>query len=93
VPSIVRAYQLCGVFAELERSIIQERVKAGLATAHVRGKTLGRPRTSPKIEAKSTRVYRIRITHRSNLDGELAKTSTRKKAAIAASTRRISTAC
>jgi DNA invertase Pin-like site-specific DNA recombinase len=45
-------FQLCGVFAELERSIIQERVKAGLERARAKGVTLGRPRTAPKIEAK-----------------------------------------
>jgi DNA invertase Pin-like site-specific DNA recombinase len=45
-------FQLCGVFAELERSIIQERVRAGLERARAKGKTLGRPRTDPKVEAK-----------------------------------------
>ena len=45
-------FQLCGVFAELERSIIQERVRAGLERARAKGTTLGRPRTDPKIEAK-----------------------------------------
>ena len=45
-------FQLCGVFAELERSIIQERVKAGLERARAKGVTLGRPKTAPKVEAK-----------------------------------------
>jgi DNA invertase Pin-like site-specific DNA recombinase len=45
-------FQLCGVFAELERSIIQERVKAGLERARTKGKILGRPRTDQRIEAK-----------------------------------------
>jgi DNA invertase Pin-like site-specific DNA recombinase len=45
-------FQLCGVFAELERSIIQERVKAGLERARAKGKILGRPRTDQRIEAK-----------------------------------------
>ena len=45
-------FQLCGVFAELERSIIQERVRAGLERARAKGKTLGRPSTDPKVEAK-----------------------------------------
>lgn len=45
-------FQLCGVFAELERSIIQERVRAGLERARAKGKTLGRPRTDPRVEAK-----------------------------------------
>src|SRR6266542_6474136 len=45
-------FQLCGVFAELERSIIQERVKAGLERARAKGKVLGRPRTDQRTEAK-----------------------------------------
>jgi DNA invertase Pin-like site-specific DNA recombinase len=45
-------FQLCGLFAELERSIIQVRVKASHERARAKGKTLGRPRTNPKIEAK-----------------------------------------
>jgi len=45
-------FQMCGVFAELERSIIQERVKAGLERAKANGKTLGRPRTAPAVEKR-----------------------------------------
>jgi len=45
-------FQLCGVFAELERSIIQERVKAGLERAKAKGKKLGRPRTDPEVEER-----------------------------------------
>jgi DNA invertase Pin-like site-specific DNA recombinase len=45
-------FQLCGVFAELERSIIQERVKAGLERAKAKGVKLGRPRASAKVEAR-----------------------------------------
>ena len=45
-------FQLCGVFAELERSIIQERIRAGLERARAKGKTLGRPRTDTKVESK-----------------------------------------
>lgn len=35
-------FQMCGVFAEFERAMIQERVKAGLARAVAQGKQLGR---------------------------------------------------
>jgi DNA invertase Pin-like site-specific DNA recombinase len=45
-------FQMCGVFAGLERTIIQERVRAGLERARAKGRTLGRPRTDPKTEAK-----------------------------------------
>jgi DNA invertase Pin-like site-specific DNA recombinase len=41
-------YQMMGVFAEFERSIIVERVNAGLATARAKGKTLGRPKLADK---------------------------------------------
>lgn len=37
-------FQMMGVFAEFERSMIRERVKAGLLRARAQGKTLGRPR-------------------------------------------------
>ncbi len=43
-------FQMCGVFAEFERAMIQERVRAGLERARARGKTLGRPRVSAKVE-------------------------------------------
>ena len=42
-------FQMMGVFAEFERSMIQERIHAGLSRARANGKTLGRPKTlSPK---------------------------------------------
>jgi DNA invertase Pin-like site-specific DNA recombinase len=43
-------FQMLGVFAEFERSIIQERVRAGLARARSEGKVLGRPRIAADIE-------------------------------------------
>jgi DNA invertase Pin-like site-specific DNA recombinase len=45
-------FQMCGVFAEFERAMIQERVQAGLARARAQGKTLGRPRVSADVEAR-----------------------------------------
>jgi DNA invertase Pin-like site-specific DNA recombinase len=36
-------FQMCGVFAEFEKSIIQQRVKAGLERAVKKGTKLGRP--------------------------------------------------
>jgi DNA invertase Pin-like site-specific DNA recombinase len=41
---------MCGVFAEFERGIIVERVRAGLDRARAQGKRLGRPRISLKLE-------------------------------------------
>ena len=46
-PSGKMMFQMCGVFAEFERSILQERVKAGLERARAQGKVLGRPKVPP----------------------------------------------
>jgi DNA invertase Pin-like site-specific DNA recombinase len=43
-------FQMMGVFAEFERAIIQERVRAGLKRAKAEGKQLGRPRIAPELE-------------------------------------------
>lgn len=43
-------FQMCGVFAEFERSIIRERRNAGLARARSNGKRLGWPRVDPEVE-------------------------------------------
>ena len=51
-PSGKAMFQMLGVFAEFERSIIQERVRAGLRRAKTEGKRLGRPRISSELEAK-----------------------------------------
>ena len=45
-------FQMTGVFAEFERAMIQERVKAGLERAKAQGKVLGRPRVSKTVERK-----------------------------------------
>ena len=42
-------FQMLGVFAEFERSIIQERVRAGLQRAKREGKRLGRPPIAEKL--------------------------------------------
>jgi DNA invertase Pin-like site-specific DNA recombinase len=43
-------FQMMGVFAEFERAIIQERVRAGLRRAKSEGKQLGRPRIDADLE-------------------------------------------
>jgi DNA invertase Pin-like site-specific DNA recombinase len=45
-------FQMMGVFAEFERSIIQERVRAGLARARDEGKRLGRPPIPEALEQR-----------------------------------------
>jgi DNA invertase Pin-like site-specific DNA recombinase len=42
-PSGRLMFQIIGAMAEFERSLIQERVRAGLRNAKLKGKTLGRP--------------------------------------------------
>jgi DNA invertase Pin-like site-specific DNA recombinase len=49
-PSGKAMFQMLGVFAEFERAMIQERVRAGLARARAEGKTLGRPQIPEKTE-------------------------------------------
>ena len=44
-------FQMCGVFAEFERGILSERVKAGLNRAREEGKLLGRPFKVANIKA------------------------------------------
>src|SRR3984893_4781776 len=45
-------FQMMGVFAEFERAMIQDRVRAGLERAKAQGKVLGRPSTDAgKVEA------------------------------------------
>src|SRR5215467_14828984 len=43
-------FGMMGVFAEFERSMIAERVRAGLARAKDSGVKLGRPRIAPELE-------------------------------------------
>lgn len=43
-------FGMLGVFAEFERSMIQERVRAGLARARAEGKQLGRPKIPAPVE-------------------------------------------
>jgi DNA invertase Pin-like site-specific DNA recombinase len=45
-------FQVTGAFAEFERSMIRQRVRAGLKRAVERGSTLGRPKISPDMERR-----------------------------------------
>jgi DNA invertase Pin-like site-specific DNA recombinase len=45
-------FQMMGVFAEFERAMIQERVRAGLRRAKDEGKQLGRPRIQEDLERR-----------------------------------------
>jgi DNA invertase Pin-like site-specific DNA recombinase len=51
-------FTVLGAVAELERSLIVERVRAGLRNARAKGKTLGRPR----VVVDSTRIASLRAS-------------------------------
>jgi hypothetical protein len=51
-PSGRAMFGMLGVFSEFERSIIQERVRAGLQRARSKGVRLGRTPTSPEVDQR-----------------------------------------
>jgi DNA invertase Pin-like site-specific DNA recombinase len=52
-------FQMMGVFAEFERAMIAERVRAGLARARSEGKRLGRPPLPPHSKNEFARPWRL----------------------------------
>jgi DNA invertase Pin-like site-specific DNA recombinase len=52
IPAGKAMFQMMGVFAEFERAMIQERVRASLARAKGEGKRLGRPPIAPALEKR-----------------------------------------
>ena len=80
-------FQMMGVFAEFERAMIQERVKAGLERAKAQGKVLGRPSTEAgKVEAikADLRAGGVGIIKLAKLHGVGVGTVQRIKAALTA---------
>jgi len=57
-PAGKMVFTVLGAVAELERSLIVERVRAGLRNARAKGKTLGRPR----IVVDAARISRLRAS-------------------------------
>jgi DNA invertase Pin-like site-specific DNA recombinase len=55
-PSGRLMFQIIGAMAEFERSLIQERVRAGLRNARAKGRRLGRPR----VAVDSQEIARLR---------------------------------
>jgi DNA invertase Pin-like site-specific DNA recombinase len=45
-------FQITGAFAEFERSMIRQRIRAGLNRAVEAGKQLGRPKVAPVLERR-----------------------------------------
>ena len=52
-------FTIIGAMAELESSLISERVKAGMAAARARGKPLGRPATPTRFVERGRRVSQL----------------------------------
>src|SRR6188472_1460171 len=53
-------FQMMGVFAEFERAMIQERVRAGLRRAVSEGKQLGRPPLDPELQERVRKALNAR---------------------------------
>ena len=53
-------FQMMGVFAEFERAMIAERVRAGLRRAKDEGKHLGRPRIAADVEQRISAALKAR---------------------------------
>jgi DNA invertase Pin-like site-specific DNA recombinase len=70
-PSGKMMFQMCGVFSEFERSMIRQRVKAGLERAVTNGKKLGRPRLSDETrqEIREMRLAGMSVRKISDLLG------------------------
>src|SRR6516225_666976 len=59
-PSGKAIFQMMGVFAEFERAMIAERVRAGLRRAKDEGKQLGRPRIAADVERRISAALKAR---------------------------------
>jgi DNA invertase Pin-like site-specific DNA recombinase len=75
-------FQVTGAFAEFERSLIRQRIHAGLSRAVANGKTLGRPLNNPGAIDKAIRELRkgIGINRVARLVGLSNSTVARLKA-------------
>ena len=69
-------FQMLGVFAEFERSLIRERVVAGLARAKAKGKRLGRP---PSVKPGTAALIRADL----KAGGSLRKVAKRYRTSVA----------
>ena len=69
MPAGKALFQMMGVFAEFERSMIHERVRAGLRRAKEEGQQLGRPRIPVALEKDSGRAEGVpKIAKRFGVD-------------------------
>lgn len=75
-PTGKMVFTVLGAVAELERSLIGERVKAGLRNAKAEGKKLGRPARKELSEGEIKQVRRDRASGKFSLRGLAAKYDT-----------------
>ncbi len=75
-------FGMLGVFSEFERSMIQERVGAGLARARARGRRLGRP--PPALTPRQRRQV-----HQDRAEGMSLRALARKYGTTAPTVRRV----
>ena len=73
-------FHVIGAMAELERELIRERVKAGIAHARARGKRLGRP-TVRRDHDKDAKVIR-QMRADGDSYGEIAEALGRTKSGV-----------
>ncbi|AYF55390.1 recombinase family protein [Clostridium botulinum C] len=59
--------KMMGVFAELERNMISQRVKSGMANARAKGKVIGRPQTT-KEDIPSNIINAIELLKNKNIN-------------------------
>lgn len=64
-------WQLLGVFSELEREIIVDRVRSGLARVRAEGKKLGRPKGSKDRRKRTISGYQLRYAGKTREDRKL----------------------
>lgn len=78
-------FQMMGVFAEFERSMIRERVNSGIARAKAKGQRFGRPKVEAEIEEEVRDLLRsgVGILKAAKLAGVGSGTVQRIKAGMA----------
>jgi putative DNA-invertase from lambdoid prophage Rac len=59
-----RRIQMLAVFAEFERDILRDRVKAGIAQARKEGRPHGRPKTAGKLQGEMQQLKKDGLSNR-----------------------------
>jgi DNA invertase Pin-like site-specific DNA recombinase len=72
-------FTIIGAMAELESSLISERVQAGMEAAKARGRRFGRPATPPSVVAHIEEIARTTDLSIRQIHGKLAKRVSRAR--------------